>query len=619
VPQFPYRQNQEPSPPAPYRTPRRIGGKDIPYRAPVAPGPIPQDQRETLEEHQAAQDAIELSAMRLQAQETLNAGMRAYAETNDPAVLDQAKKVAQSIPTQSKNPRIQTAYSASYQGMETEMDENVAAHVHAVKMKQTDALADQNRQRALETGNLQLAVTTNAALRRLHPENAVLYDQQDAEFDTASALAQAANLVRSENPVDVVRGTGILGGIKREGLRTELVAQLDTLLDQAKAQTTFFQGKNYDALAVEIDKVAADTSLTPAEVFTATAALRRGADAQIRSGEIDGTKGKVALNALRTLDNMAKATIKPQPDMKIQAEFYDRMDRAQSEQDFKDLREWMRGNIEAFGSTYDQRVKELYNRKGKGAYEAITASVNLTLGTDPLQERGPFLKYVHDMIAEKEKANGGKKLTDEEVHVLVPTVYVSWRANRAKKEAPVFSQKVLLPIYGKLRNKRYVDKDDKATATAAIEALIDRLGEDWQDHAPEAVKIIAENYSDAAEAFDKADIPYLEWNDLDAGIKKQDLAALKDAVVDKDSGLTAPTPSGNRWNKKDVEAAKRSAGDVAAFEEYLKGEPPWIAGWPSAESATATLPPVAERVVGKTYEIRGTRYEWQKDGWHKAP
>jgi len=180
----------------------RTNPSPMTYGVPRRPRPIvPREERETLEEHDAAQAAIEFATLRRQADETMNAALREAEEAPDESSASKILEVAKAgvFKLQSKNIRVQNAFSAHVEGSLPGWEDRFARQTKAAGEKRIHDKGLQEYEAALDAGDLVGAVKITEHLKTIEPENASIYDKMASDAPNASALRQVRRAVAEGN------------------------------------------------------------------------------------------------------------------------------------------------------------------------------------------------------------------------------------------------------------------------------------------------------------------------------------------------------------------------------------------------------------------------------------
>jgi len=192
-----------------------------------------------------------------------------------------------------------------------------------------------------------------------------------------------------------------------------------------------------------------------------------------KSGAINPHHAVTLQSARRTADKRFAKMYEKGPDESVQGEFYDRLLSVRTDADVSELRDWMRENWEAFGDSYDTRVKELYEHRDRQHDNAIKASVDLAVGDLhlPSEDRVALTQWALAKVKEE-------KLEPSRVANLVAQEAVALQAAKETKPPLVMSKMLAILETGKRYKGLMGDFDKIKTRKDAIEAIVK---EGWYD------------------------------------------------------------------------------------------------------------------------------------------
>jgi len=225
--------------------------------------PIDRAQMETLEEHEAAQNAIEFATLKRQADETMFAALReaenAPDEEGASKILEAAK--AGVFGLKSKNVRVQNAFSAHVEGSLAGWGERFARQAQASKEKRIYDKGMQEYDAALDADDPLGAMKATQYLRVIAPEDSAIFDEMDANVESESALRQVRGALADGNYASARELAEKARGVLRSVKQREELAKLEGVIGRAtKEQTAQAQTE----LLVRADKAA---SLPPPERY----------------------------------------------------------------------------------------------------------------------------------------------------------------------------------------------------------------------------------------------------------------------------------------------------------------------------------------------------------------
>lgn len=566
----------------------------------VRPRVVDRRQLETVEEHEAAQAAIEFATMKRQADELLSAALRQASEAPDDATSDALFSSAEQTISKiaSRNPRVQNAFTAHIEGSLAGWQERFARQRQAINRQNLLDQSEQNYEAALERGDLEESGKALLMQTKVFPERGALNEKRFADIPTTSALLRMRRALAERN-ADAV--TAAADTLDESTMTVEQLEERNKILRLSERDVQEGQEAWLSDLA---GKAIAARNLPTGERHAAIGDLRA---ALIESAHLFPASSVREMSGF--LDRMeAQEAIISDPVIKS-----DLLDESLQLRDdtpetvAADLRRRLdehlvKGDISNEDyETLRTSLTKRSERPDKAMADMVDQVVDSARETYQITDLADF-KW------ELTKAIKKSGWTPEEAWKMGHEIASAW----VDKPKRLFTAKEITEAMGKVRAQRETATREIENATEAIRFLERTFGEDWQTIAPGAVELIGDIYPDAAKAFEAAGVPHVKWADLDVGSQQRDMMDLRDQFPQTWGWWTSgersiKTSSGNVWDEYDVKAANRimagklapTEADIEAFKAYLKDRPPRI--WERPMPMPTTKAEVEALPVGTHY------------------
>jgi len=399
-------------------------------RQQAAPYVRPVRRLETLEAHEAAEDAINLATFRRRHDETMAAAFTQASDAPDEKaarkILDKAALSVSAI--ESDNPRIQHAYAAYYESAQAQWGDRFARQAKAIKDKQVNDRAWIEIDAAYDKGDVAGAVKMMEYLKVREPENIPRLEQEQADAPFKSAERRAFRDIHSGDLDRAQRAVQELRDMDPTGLPAELLERRHKMIRAGQGEVDYRQNQNYAALYDGLLKMDEEHQ-SPLDHYNASQELNQAIQDAVTSGQIGAHHAATLQSARRTSDERFARGTMVTADPRVQgmaAELLLAINSQTSDEDFLKARQWMLDNALAIGEPYDGYLKQLHLRR-KEPPDGLKGIINLAISRHPIapEERAPFI----ELILAKTK---GKDIGAKEMNALVAEELVVWGAAHEK-------------------------------------------------------------------------------------------------------------------------------------------------------------------------------------------
>ncbi|MBA7566916.1 hypothetical protein ES708_08615 [subsurface metagenome] len=555
---------------------------------------IDREQLETVEEHRTAQNAIEFATMRRQYDETMNAALSSAAEAPDEessqAILDQAMQAASKL--QSKNIRVQNAFSAHLEGTMAGWTERFARQAKAAQEKRTHDQGLQEYDAALDAGDLVGAVKITEHLKTIEPENASIYDKMAADAPSASALRQVRGAIAEGNL------QGARGFVEQA---RKLPLTVEQKVDIARLKKSVERGEQdqKDAwLSDMVGQAIESRNLPESEKFAKMEELRAALAAN--AANFPAASVREMYGFLKSMESEKPVVSNPV----IKSDLVDRALQLRDDTPESEVAAFRRELDESLvrGDISNEDYESLRlsatkrgERTDKAASDAIDAVVQSG------KERG--INDLADLKWQLSQAAKKNKWTPEQIWNEGGNMLPAWkdRPQPPEPEEPPFTEESILKMIGMLeRGGRYIDPKTKEVfpfpSARAVRAFVLEFGPEWYIRAPRALEII------------RRDWPLSFWKyqtDEEKAATLERARDLKSAFWDS-TVLEGDITEGHREMAVEIApSGPVTPEQVQEFEEYLdttgkifpKPVVPAPAPQTIPEYPTATNPNTGEQVI----------------------
>ena len=562
-------------------------------------------QRMTLEEGEAAQDAIELAMWKRFHDETMGAALLQAADAPDDkaarGIFDRAATGVSSI--KSENPRVQNAYGLFVQGTQAAWGNRFARQAKAIKDQQTHDQGVLNVQAEIEGGNALGAATAYQHLITREPEKRVLYERGIADIEYDIAVSAASRQVRSGDPAQMRQGIAALRGVSRTGLREEQVIALAKLQGIAERQEKELAGQAMVGYLVAANKAAA---LSPLERHAEIERLKPLIAQYYRYRTPE--EARATMNWLNAIDK--GEAFKTDPTAELEADRAIRTLNADSTvRETAAVRDRILSLASRLGAKVVTYIEDLNTRLDGIKTKAVEYALDDAVARKQLDP-----DFVPVMRRNLERWINAQKADVSPTDIIAQGAALAALGPPPKPEAGPFTAGAIARGVGRFMVSDYAARneitDPKDLAIFMVNDALETFGPNWRQLVPQVEAVIKYNsplgswhfQTDAEKAATLSRIRSLEtsfWT-LDSTVLEGDISEGDAEAADEIA------PAG-----KEITPAM-----VQAFEKYLDDAEKTL---PKPDPAGVVLPAVDKRVVGKAYTIRGKRYEWQLGGWKPLP
>lgn len=228
-------------------------------RTPPPPRHVtPQRGRETLEEHWAAQNAIDLAAHKRRHQEEWGAALLEAEDAPDEkarrGIFERAASRMTTIDTEV--PEVRNAYAQYVESAMPYWTDRFARQAKDIKDRQIHDLARAEIDAAVDAGDVEGAAAGITRQLALEPENRIPLLQERADLPFAIAERAAIRAVSDKDLTGIRAATDALRGMALEGLSTEQVVARKKVLDVADRRLDEMRGSAQIELLLAASKAA---------------------------------------------------------------------------------------------------------------------------------------------------------------------------------------------------------------------------------------------------------------------------------------------------------------------------------------------------------------------------
>ena len=459
---------------------------------------IDREQLETVEEHKAAQAAIEFATLRRQADETFNAALSQAAQAPDEesaaAFLRTAEQAVSKL--QSKNVRVQNAFSAHLEGTMAGWTERFTRQWQGINKERSLNQAKVNIQAAIDRNDPVEAAKNYTFLAKIDPGNSPLYEQGIADIESDTLFASTSKDIDSEDPVLIQRGVETLKNAAIEGMSAKQVKRRSDLLDAGQAELESRQNDNYKAAHEPIWEMA--TATTELEFYKAGEKARETIEAAEKSGAITPQQALTLQDHWRAHKDRAA-----RPDPGVEAQAWTRI--LDPTQDRADVDRWLWDHETELGTSLPDLVKANAAERNRRTDAATTQAANTENYNALAATSYAVAKYEMDSNDEADFRRmenyelRGKDLTAEEMTAKAAADAVTFMEARPPKPptppvGPFTELRIQETVGMAERGGYYIDPKTKEVfpfpSTGALrDFFLGRLGPDWHLVSPQALKI----------------------------------------------------------------------------------------------------------------------------------
>jgi len=598
---------------------------------PTAPPPPryrrPGRERETLEAHEQARDAIDLATFRRIHDETMSQALMeaqsAPDEKTAASILDRASASVAAI--KSNSIPVQNAYAAFYESSQAGWGDRFARQAKAISDKQTHDKGMLNVQSAIEAGDEAGAAAAYQLLAVHEPESRELYKAEIPKLRFNIDYTQASKGVNSGDPVQIQQALDALNTMSKKGWTVEQTTAWNQLVKGGQTELENRQTDTYKEMhGLVYDAETAETA--PGRLAALDKAGKAIAQA-LASKAINPAHAVTLQNHLDALKGSANLT---NPSVEAQAwkVLYDgRLTAEQKE-------EWFWDHSSELGKALPVVMKALQEVKEKAISESATATVNRLMVDHPMDNKDEtdMRRYLHDELVKVE-------LPPEQMYARAAALLTVKMGDRPS--SAVYSKDHLGDVHGVvIRGGQLIDKDGHTVPWADAREFydymlgLDGLGPQWHKELPAAREKAIEkwpmafrNYATEKEQVAMMDrarkapaslVSFWPFN----GAIEADITDVIRAEAIRISPKGPITPAQNAEFGRALEelGVALPPPPVVASGEVLAemgvDRTPYgqlnIAG----EVGPEAIPPDAEREVGKTYTFpNGRQAIWRGTGW----
>jgi len=562
---------------------------------------------------EAAKNAIELTTLKRQADETMLSALRDAEEAPDEESAAKIREAAEAgvFKLQAKNIRVQNAFSAHVEESLAGWKDRFAQQAKAIKEKRLFDQSEINVRRFVEAGRVDEAAKQLEIRRVAFPELGAQIDEEIRNLPMTSAIAQASGALAGGDlqgargfieqarklPLSVEQKESInkLEGVIERGEQQRRDAWLSEMVGQAIAARSLPSEEKYAKVEELRKMLVQNTAMFPAETIREMHRFLDGilagrtvkSDPKIKSDFIDA--------ALQIRDDTPESEVKA---------FLNRLDTALtvgqtlSDEDYESLR---------------LMVAKRGDRTDKATADMLDAV------TESAKQRGinDLADFKWQLSQDAKKNNW----TPEQVWTEGSNRIPAW------KDAPslaIYTPAHVQGVFGDIKIGGRIlpgnppgvitfwqdDTKSKAWEKAVAHALVNLEGD--QANLDQAMRLIKEKYPEAEIVPGQVSVP---WTSLPEEVKRRDFEALSKAKVTGGWIWKSYEPVGG-WTQDQITKAHEEGMTPEKFGAWLR-EKGQIRMVPAP--AVAKTPPVASAPVRVSTRAaveslpRGTQYFWKDE------
>jgi hypothetical protein len=332
----------------------------------------PQRGRETLEEHWAAQNAIDLAAHKRRHQEEWGAALLEAEDAPDEksrrGIFERAASRVTTI--DAEVPEVRNAYAQYVESAMPYWTDRFARQAKDIRdqLSHDRGMAEYNA--AVDEKDVEGAVKALTLLSAVERENAVKYGQMEADLPFTIALRGVARAVSSGDAGNIGEATDALRGMALEGLSTEQVVARRKALDVADRQLDEVHDGALIELLLDADKAA---NLPPAERDAEFERIKAAAGPLLMT--MTPAETRATINWFDAQARGEPSTVDPRAE--IEANRIVRgLDANMTTQEFADAEKRILGLMPRLGPKTVDYIRELDTRLDRFTKNAIEDAVN---------------------------------------------------------------------------------------------------------------------------------------------------------------------------------------------------------------------------------------------------